>query len=95
MGVYNHLPKIERPGFHSIRALGIWLYGKAGYPDEYIMALAGHATEKMKAHYSEGHEKAKPVKVSAGLSLTEVDLSGVNWETDLSKVLRSIVNAEV
>src|SRR5690606_29743010 len=36
VGVYNHLPKAQRPGIHSIRALGIWLYTKAGYSDEYI-----------------------------------------------------------
>lgn len=46
----------------------------------------------MKAHYAAGHEKPKPVKVNAGLSLTTVDLSGVNWETDLSKNLRSILD---
>jgi len=93
VGVYNHLPAIERPGFHSLRALGIWLYTKAGYPDDYIMALAGHATEKMKAHYAEGHEKPKPVKVSAGLALNAVDFSEVTWETDLSKPLLSIIDS--
>lgn len=93
VGVYNHLPKLERPGFHSIRALGIWLYTKAGYSDEYIMALAGHATEKMKAHYTEGHERVAPVRVNAGLSLGAVDLSNVDWETDLSKSLSKLADA--
>jgi|GEM_PF-1267127 len=32
--MYNHLPKIERPDIHSLRALGIFAYSKAGYPDE-------------------------------------------------------------
>lgn len=93
VGVYNHLPAMERPGFHSLRALGIWMYTKAGYPDEYIMALAGHATEKMKAHYTDGHEKPKPVKVSAGLALGAVDFSGVNWETDISTTLKKIIDS--
>lgn len=93
VGVYNHLPVLERPGIHSLRALGIWLYTKAGYSDEYIMALAGHATEKMKAHYTEGHERAAPVKVSAGLSLSAVDLSGVDWETDLPKSLSKLADS--
>ena len=94
VGVYNHLPILERPGFHSIRALGIWLYTKAGYSDEYIMALAGHATETMKARYTAGHEKREPLKVAAGLDLSAVDLRSVNWQTDLSKSLRSIVDEE-
>jgi integrase len=94
VGVYNHLPKIERPSFHSIRALGIWLYTKAGYPDDYIMALAGHATEAMKARYTEGHEKPAPVRVNADLDLTAVNLQSVNWQTDLSKKLRTLADTE-
>ncbi len=93
VGVYDHLPKIERPGFHSIRALGIWLYHKAGYPDEYIMALAGHASEKMKARYVEGHEKPVPVRVQADLSLSSVDLKDVDWETDLSRPLKALADS--
>lgn len=93
VGVYNHLEKIERPGLHSVRALGIWLYTKAGYSDEYIMALAGHATEKMKAHYVEGHERPEPVRVNADLSLAGVDFSNINWETDLSKPLLQLADS--
>lgn len=92
VGVYNHLPKTQRPGIHSLRALGIWLYTKAGYPDDYIMALSGHATLKMKAHYVEGHEKPKPVKVAAGLSLKDVKLENIDWETDFSKPLKKIMD---
>jgi len=94
VGVYNHLPALERPGIHSLRALGIWMYTKAGYSDEYIMALAGHATETMKAHYTEGHERAAPVKVNAGLSLAAVDLSAVDWETGVSQKLKAISDLE-
>jgi integrase len=58
-GVYNHLKPRERPSFHNIQALGIMLYFKAGYPKEYIMALAGHATEVMTNHYIDGHEQSQ------------------------------------
>jgi hypothetical protein len=58
------------------------------------MALAGHATEAMKARYTAGHEKREPLKVAAGLDLSAVDLRSVNWQTDLSKTLRSIVDEE-
>lgn len=93
VGVYNHLPKLERPGFHSLRALGIWLYTKAGYSDEYVMALAGHANERMKNHYQEGHEKVEPVKVNAELSFSALDLSAISWETDLSTELKTLADA--
>ena len=94
VGVYNHLPTIERPGFHSLRALGIWLYSKAGYSDEYIMALAGHATEKMKNHYTEGHERREPVRVNAGLAMTMLDLTNINWETGVSLSLKKLTDGE-
>lgn len=71
-GAYDHLEPEQRPTLHEIRALGIWLYEKAGYPAEYIMALSGHAGEAMFQHYKEGHEAPKPVRVSAGLSLAEI-----------------------
>lgn len=68
-GAYDHLQPEERPTFHTLRALGIWLYEQAGYPKEYIMALAGHASEGMFKRYKEGHEKPKPVRVQAGLGM--------------------------
>jgi len=94
VGVYNHLPPIQRPGIHSLRALGIWLYSRGGYSDEYIMALAGHASEKMKAHYEDGHVTQMPLKVNADLSLSGIDLSDVNWETGLSKSLQKIADSD-
>ncbi len=95
VGVYNHIEdKKERPGLHSIRALGIWLYTKANYSDDYIMALAGHADERMKAHYFAGHEKKKPTLVEAGLSLSEVDLTDIDWETDLSEPLKKLADED-
>jgi integrase len=71
-GAYDHLQPEQRPTLHEIRALGIWLYEKAGYPPEYIMALSGHAGEAMFEHYKEGHEAPKPVRVAAGLSMAEI-----------------------
>lgn len=71
-GVYDHLQPEERPTLHEIRALGVWLYEKAGYPKEYIMALSGHAGEAMFQHYKEGHEAPKPVRVQAGLSMADI-----------------------
>jgi enterobacteria phage integrase len=79
LGVYDHLPKLQRPGFHCIRALGIFALQRAGFPIEYIQALAGHADESMTQHYLAGHEKIAPLKVQAGLSLAKVDWSKVDW----------------
>ncbi len=53
---YNHLPLAKRPSLHDLRAYGIWCYERAGFPRAYVQALAGHATERMTAHYAEGHE---------------------------------------
>lgn len=68
---YAHLPPEERPTFHSLRALGIWLYEQAGFTDEYISALSGHATDAMLARYKEGHAAPDPVSVAAELSISE------------------------
>ena len=65
-GVYADLADGERPSFHDLRAYGIWTYERAGFPREYVQALAGHSTARMTAHYSDGHEIVwKPV--DAGL----------------------------
>lgn len=93
VGIYNHLDKAKRPGLHSLRALGIFAYSKAGYPDPYILALSGHADKKMKDIYFEGHEKKKPVTVNADLNFKDLDLSSVDWETELSPALLKIVNS--
>jgi len=79
-GAYNHLEPNERPSFHDIRALGILMYHKAGYPMDYIMALAGHAKQSTTEHYIEGHEKIKPVPVSAGLGLTDIRVDEIDWQ---------------
>lgn len=67
-GVYDHLPKEERPAFHDLRALGIHLYSKS-YDEEYINALSGHSSKVMHEHYKEGHEAIAPKRVKAELSL--------------------------
>jgi integrase len=78
-GAYDHLKPNERPTFHSIRALGIMLYFKAGFSIDYIMSLAGHADEKTTQLYIDGHEKKRAVKVSAGLDLSKVEMSEIDW----------------
>lgn len=83
IGVYDHLPKAQRPGFHSLRALGIFLLVKAGHSNEYVMALAGHADERMKAHYYEGHEKQQPIEVASDIDINfdDLDMSDIDWAT--------------
>lgn len=94
IGVYDHIEDAKmRPGLHSERALGIWLYTKAGYPDEYIQALSGHATADMMRSYAAGHEKAQPVVVQAGLDMSQVALESIDWETDLSPTLRKLADS--
>lgn len=63
---YGDLDVAERPSWHDLRAYGTWLYERAGYPVEYVQALAGHATARMTAHYQEGHE-VRWQRVEAGL----------------------------
>lgn len=92
---YNYLPKHQRPSFHDIRALGILMYHKTGYPKEYIMALAGHAKESTTEHYISGHENVKPVTVSAGLSLGQVNIDDIDWKnTRLPPELARLVEDE-
>lgn len=66
-GAYDHLPKDERPTWHSLRGFGIHLYQEAGYSNDYIMALSGHASEEMLEYYADGHKVKKPTLVKAGL----------------------------
>ncbi len=48
---------------------------------DYIMALAGHALSSTTEHYISGHENPKPVTVSAGLSLAQVNIGDIDWKT--------------
>jgi integrase len=56
------------PTFHELRSLGIALYRQAGWTEEQVQALAGHAGVKMTRHYMEGHE-APWQPVESGLQL--------------------------
>lgn len=67
-GAYAHLSPEERPTFHEIRALGIWLYEKAGFSGDYIMALSGHSTQAMFERYRRDHQELEPRRVEAGLT---------------------------
>lgn len=68
-GAYDDLPKAARPTFHELRAFGIHLYREAGFSDDYIMALSGHAGKDMIDYYAKDHETRKPIIVRAGLTL--------------------------
>ena len=70
-GIFDHLPKAQRPTFHEIRSLGSWLYEKAGFNTDYVQQLMAHGDEKMTEYYQSGHEK-KWVQVRAELNLKEV-----------------------
>jgi integrase len=56
------------PTFHEIRSLGIALYRHAGWSEERVQALAGHADVAMTRHYMEGHE-APWQPVDSGLTI--------------------------
>ncbi|KEZ75927.1 tyrosine-type recombinase/integrase, partial [Salinisphaera hydrothermalis] len=68
-GAYDHLPIKQRPTLHELRAFGIHLYRAAGFDDDYIGALSGHAGKKMVDHYAKDHEENKPVIVRADLAI--------------------------
>lgn len=68
-GAYAHLAPEQRPTVHELRALGAHLYQAAGYSDDYIMALTGHADRRMLAHYTKDHQQAAPKLVRADLDL--------------------------
>lgn len=70
-GAYDHLAPKEKPSFHDLRALGEWLYRKTGYSPEYINALGGWASDRMRQHYDEGHEEKAPKIVHADLEFPE------------------------
>lgn len=46
----------ERPTLHEFRSLGAHLYREAGFSEEYIQALLGHADAAMTQHYLDGHK---------------------------------------
>lgn len=54
----------ERPGFHEIRSLAIYLHDKQARDEEITMNRAAHSDLGMTQHYKEGHEKFKRVPPS-------------------------------
>lgn len=53
-GVKGDIPKEERPTFHEIRGLAIFLYDKAGYNPQ---SRAAHSDSRSTEIYKKGHEK--------------------------------------
>ena len=70
----DHFPRA------MIRALGILMYHKAGYPIDYIMALAGHCKASTTEIYLAGHEERKPLIVNADLSMDQVQVNEIDWQ---------------
>lgn len=64
----DHLSMGQRPSFHEIRALGADLYRRAGWPEDAIQRLLGHASGKTTRVYLEGHE-VQYVQARAGLKI--------------------------
>lgn len=85
-GAYAHLPFDERPTFHEIRALGIWLYHKAGYSERYIMDLSGHATRAMYERYLRDHEQWLPKQVDAGSGVHSLLITGAQFPQNSPKI---------
>ncbi len=54
----------QRPGFHSIRSLAIYLHDKQAKDKENTMDRAAHSDLKMTERYKRGHEKYKRVPPS-------------------------------
>ena len=51
--IFENVPMNERPTFHEIRALSIWVGEKAGYD---MQARAAHSDREMTEKYKSGHE---------------------------------------
>lgn len=71
-GAYAEMDIKVRPSLHDLRALGSYLYQQAGFAESYIQSLDGHTTWEMTKRYIEGHEKPKPISVSAELNLQSI-----------------------
>lgn len=56
LAIFKDIPKEERPTLHEIRALGSYLYKKAGYKRPDVKVLMAHSDEKMTEYYQSGHE---------------------------------------
>lgn len=54
----------DRPGFHEIRSIAIYLHDQQAKEEENTMNRAAHSDLGMTQHYKEGHEKFKRVPPS-------------------------------
>lgn len=54
----------QRPGFHEIRSLAIYLHDKQAKDERATMARAAHSDMKMTQCYKEGHDKYKRLSPS-------------------------------
>jgi integrase len=71
-GLFDHVPKENRPTFHEIRSLGAWLYEKQGFDGtDYVQKLMAHSDEKMTKYYQSGHEE-RWMDVRADLDIADV-----------------------
>ena len=55
-GLYDHLPKEERPTFHELISLGQVLRSQQGWTENQIKTLRGHSKMSTALTYFEGHE---------------------------------------
>jgi integrase len=71
-GLFDDVPKENRPTFHEIRSLGAWLYEKQGFDGtDYVQKLMAHSDEKMTKYYQSGHEE-RWMDVRADLDIADV-----------------------
>lgn len=65
MGLYLDIEvRRDRPGFHEIRSIAIYLHDQQARDEENTMNRAAHSDLGMTQHYKEGHEKFKRVPPS-------------------------------
>ena len=57
LGIESALPSRQRPSFHEIRALGADLYRQAGWPEDAIQRLLGHASQAQTKVYLDRHRE--------------------------------------
>ena len=55
-GLFKDIPIAQRPSFHEVISLGIFLREQSGWTLSQIKALKGHTSEKMTKVYQDGHD---------------------------------------
>lgn len=61
LGLFSELSKKQRPTFHEIRSLAIYLYKKQGVDPQ---QRAAHSDAKTTEKYNEGHEKWNKIQAA-------------------------------